>query len=35
MKVAEEEYSAALKPEDEMVDMGEVFEGLDDLDLKK
>ena len=35
LKVAEEEYSAALKPGDEMVDMGEVFNDLDALDLKK
>jgi small subunit ribosomal protein S1 len=35
LKVAEEEYSAALKPGDEMVDMGEMFNDLDDLDLKK
>lgn len=35
LKVAEEEYSAALKPGDEMVDMGEMFNDLDALDLKK
>jgi small subunit ribosomal protein S1 len=35
LKVAEEEYSAALKPGDEMVDMGEVFNELEALDLKK
>lgn len=35
LKVAEEEYSAALKPGDEMVDIGEVFNELEALDLKK
>lgn len=35
LKVAEEEYSAALKPGDEMVDMGEMFNDLDTSELKK
>ncbi|QSH40351.1 30S ribosomal protein S1 [Lentisphaerota bacterium ZTH] len=36
LKVAEQEYSAALKPGDEMVDMGEVFnESLAGLDIDK
>jgi small subunit ribosomal protein S1 len=36
LKVAEQEYSAALKPGDEMVDMGEVFnESFGSLDLSE